>query len=51
MLVFPLLSIESLYNILRSYTLYSNSYWLNDKTPCLTYGLRGVIGATIEVSH
>ncbi|CAG8790023.1 5881_t:CDS:2, partial [Cetraspora pellucida] len=26
----------------------SNSYWLDDETPCLTYGLRGVIRATIE---
>ncbi|CAG8791800.1 28810_t:CDS:2, partial [Racocetra persica] len=28
----------------------SNSYWLDDETPCLTYGLRGVIRATIEIS-
>jgi di- and tripeptidase len=28
----------------------SNSYWLDDNTPCLTYGLRGVIHATVEVS-
>lgn len=28
----------------------SNSYWLNDKVPCLTYGLRGVIHATVEIS-
>lgn len=26
-----------------------NSYWLDDETPCLTYGLRGVIHATIRV--
>ncbi|RIA83883.1 hypothetical protein C1645_785306 [Glomus cerebriforme] len=30
--------------------LLSNSYWLDDETPCLTYGLRGVILATIEIS-
>ncbi|CAB4380193.1 unnamed protein product [Rhizophagus irregularis] len=30
--------------------LLSNSYWLDDVTPCLTYGLRGVILATIEIS-
>ncbi len=30
--------------------LLANSYWLNDDIPCLTYGLRGVIRATIEVS-
>ena len=28
----------------------SNSYWLDDKVPCLTYGLRGVIHASIEIS-
>ncbi|CDK24191.1 unnamed protein product [Kuraishia capsulata CBS 1993] len=28
----------------------SNSYWLDDKTPCLNYGLRGVISVAIEVS-
>ncbi|BFZ58417.1 hypothetical protein PYCC9005_005479 [Savitreella phatthalungensis] len=27
----------------------SNSYWLDDHTPCLTYGLRGVIRATVTV--
>ncbi|KAH9999721.1 glutathione degradosome [Xylariaceae sp. FL0662B] len=29
------------------YILLANSYWLNDDTPCLTYGLRGVMHATI----
>ena len=29
--------------------LLANSYWLNDDIPCLTYGLRGVIRATVEV--
>ena len=29
--------------------LLANSYWLNDEVPCLTYGLRGVISATITV--
>ena len=29
----------------------SNSYWLDDHTPCLTYGLRGVIKASITVSN
>ncbi|KAI5778432.1 hypothetical protein EDC01DRAFT_731807 [Geopyxis carbonaria] len=28
----------------------ANSYWLNDETPCLTYGLRGVISATVSIS-
>ena len=28
----------------------SNSYWLDDDVPCLTYGLRGVIHATVEIS-
>jgi len=28
----------------------SNSYWLDDKVPCLTYGLRGVIHASVEIS-
>ncbi|KAG7815855.1 hypothetical protein KL928_005194 [Ogataea angusta] len=27
----------------------SNSYWLDDTVPCLNYGLRGVISATVEV--
>ncbi|KAI1073791.1 glutathione degradosome [Whalleya microplaca] len=31
------------------YILLANSYWLNDDTPCLTYGLRGVMHATICV--
>ena len=30
--------------------LLANSYWLNDDIPCLTYGLRGVIRATVEVA-
>lgn len=29
--------------------LLANSYWLNDDFPCLTYGLRGVVHATVEV--
>lgn len=28
----------------------SNSYWLDDTTPCLNYGLRGVLSATVEIS-
>ncbi|KAK8097559.1 WD repeat domain-containing protein [Apiospora kogelbergensis] len=31
------------------YILLANSYWLNDLTPCLTYGLRGVLHATVCV--
>ena len=31
------------------WVLLANSYWLNDDFPCLTYGLRGVIHATISV--
>ncbi|KAK9764746.1 hypothetical protein K7432_007509 [Basidiobolus ranarum] len=31
--------------------LVSNSYWLGDDVPCLTYGLRGVIHATIEIRN
>ncbi|KAF8315648.1 Zn-dependent exopeptidase [Clavulina sp. PMI_390] len=30
--------------------LLSNSYWIDDKTPCLTYGLRGVVQASLEIS-
>ncbi|GAA6008400.1 hypothetical protein JCM10207_000113 [Rhodosporidiobolus poonsookiae] len=30
--------------------LVSNSYWLGDEVPCLTFGLRGVIHATVRVS-
>jgi di- and tripeptidase len=29
--------------------LLANSYWLDDEVPCLTYGLRGVIHATVVV--
>ncbi|KAF2157577.1 glutathione degradosome [Myriangium duriaei CBS 260.36] len=29
--------------------LLANSYWLDDRMPCLTYGLRGVIHATVQV--
>ncbi|CAK1354203.1 unnamed protein product [Cercospora beticola] len=29
--------------------LLANSYWLDDRIPCLTYGLRGVIHATVSV--
>ena len=31
------------------YVLLANSYWLDDDVPCLTYGLRGVLHATICV--
>ncbi|KAI9736581.1 MAG: hypothetical protein M1818_006092 [Claussenomyces sp. TS43310] len=31
------------------YILLANSYWLTDDVPCLTYGLRGVLHATIRV--
>ena len=30
--------------------LLANSYWLDDDIPCLTYGLRGVIRATVEIT-
>lgn len=29
--------------------LLANSYWLDDRIPCLTYGLRGVIHAKVQV--
>ncbi|KAL9107434.1 MAG: hypothetical protein Q9187_008425 [Circinaria calcarea] len=29
--------------------LLANSYWLNDDFPCLTYGLRGVVHATVQI--
>lgn len=31
------------------WVLLSNSYWLDDETPCLNYGLRGVINASVTV--
>lgn len=31
--------------------LLANSYWLTDDIPCLTYGLRGIIRATISVKR
>lgn len=32
------------------YILLANSYWLDDEVPCLTYGLRGVLHATVTVA-
>lgn len=29
--------------------LLSNSYWLDDVTPCLNYGLRGIINGSVEI--
>ncbi|TKA21705.1 hypothetical protein B0A50_08787 [Salinomyces thailandicus] len=31
------------------WVLVANSYWLDDRIPCLTYGLRGVIQASVQV--
>lgn len=31
------------------WVLLSNSYWLDDTTPCLNYGLRGIIKASVEI--
>ncbi|KZP01327.1 glutathione degradosome [Calocera viscosa TUFC12733] len=31
--------------------LVSNSYWIGEDTPCVTYGLRGVIHATLEIGN
>jgi di- and tripeptidase len=28
----------------------SNSFWIDDVTPCVTYGLRGVVHSSIEIS-
>ncbi|QRV92322.1 Gly-Xaa carboxypeptidase [Ceratobasidium sp. AG-Ba] len=30
--------------------LVSNSYWIDDTTPCITYGLRGVVHSSIEIA-
>lgn len=30
--------------------LLSNSYWLGDETPCLNYGLRGIVNASVSVT-
>ncbi|TGO44084.1 hypothetical protein BCON_0612g00010 [Botryotinia convoluta] len=32
------------------YIILANSYWLDDEVPCLTYGLRGVLHATVQVN-
>ena len=32
------------------YILLSNSYWLDDHVPCLTFGMRGVVHASIEIT-
>lgn len=31
------------------WVLIANSYWLDDRIPCLTYGLRGVIHAKVQI--
>lgn len=31
------------------FTILSNSYWLDDDIPCLNYGLRGVVNASVSV--
>ncbi|KAH8684270.1 hypothetical protein BGZ60DRAFT_366772 [Tricladium varicosporioides] len=31
------------------YIILANSYWLDDEVPCLTYGLRGMLHATVKV--
>ena len=31
------------------WVLLANSYWLDDRIPCLTYGLRGVIHAKVQI--
>jgi di- and tripeptidase len=31
------------------YIILANSYWLDDDVPCLTYGLRGMLHATVKV--
>jgi hypothetical protein len=30
--------------------LVSNSYWIEETRPCITYGLRGVVHVSIEIS-
>jgi len=32
------------------WVLLSNSYWLDEITPCLNYGLRGVLSASVEIN-
>ncbi|EXJ95403.1 hypothetical protein A1O1_00524 [Capronia coronata CBS 617.96] len=32
------------------YILLSNSYWLDDHIPCLTFGMRGVVHASVTIS-
>ncbi|KAK5166970.1 uncharacterized protein LTR77_007699 [Saxophila tyrrhenica] len=32
-----------------NWILLANSYWLDDRIPCLTYGLRGVIHAKVQI--
>ena len=33
------------------YILLSNSYWLDDHIPCLTFGMRGVVHALVSISN
>ena len=32
------------------FVLLSNSYWLDDHVPCLTFGMRGVVHANVEIT-
>lgn len=40
----------SLTNMFLIALLSSNSYWLGEDIPCLTYGLRGVIHSTLTIT-
>ncbi|KAL9113559.1 MAG: hypothetical protein Q9227_002297 [Pyrenula ochraceoflavens] len=45
-------TIHAHHDIIRpvNYILLANSYWLDDEIPCLTYGMRGVIHATVTIT-
>lgn len=39
------------WRLVLTLALNSNSYWIGEDTPCITYGLRGVVHATVEVQY
>lgn len=45
-------TVQSIHDLIGpvDFILLSNSYWLDDHIPCLTFGMRGVIHASVTVS-
>ena len=48
--VIPFLAYTPHFNVLNNPTTKSDNYWLNTRTPCLTYGLRGITYYKLTIS-